>query len=812
MRCTNAPTIDRHPWRLEGSRSLLWVLARRMPGLFTARCLALPKHAKVTAVSDISRSRGGAPRVVHDPLVRTATPLILNTGFNGILGVAYWMAAARLYDEEAVATNTAVLAAMTTLSGIAQLNLSQGLNVLVPRAGDRARTVVARSYAAVTGFGVMLVGLFIGLVLPHLTELSQALDSPSRLWLFAVGVLALNIFALQDAALISLRRGKLVPLENLAFGISKLALLFPLLALAPFFGIYLSWVAPMLVIIPVVSWVIFKGHQKRTSAPPSGQPRSISKLGLDYLGYLFQISSGLLLPVVALEMLEPSEAAVFAIAWQTSMTLDLLGTNLGTALTVESSYGRDPGALRRTALRHGLLLVSTVAALAIVVTPLLLSLYGSSYREAGVGTMQLLFLACVPRALGTFAVAEARAHGSIRFIVWFRALNSAVALALSFVLAPRMGVEGMALAWLVAQVLGAVVALVRMWSRSRLNLHDSGDEDSRRVRDAVAPALAGELKPGEGVEDVVVTQVTHRGRSSIYFLGTAGQPATPRWVVKRPNPDRTQLDLSSPMTVDAQWQAVRLLHARLRDTGAPVSTPRPIAYVPDVDAFVMEFASGPTLFDLLKVSLVLQRESLLESYGRGGKALRALHAVDAGPEETFEMVEFTGPLEDEARATLAEAGLAAQDHWFAHALGPGIGRRVLLHGDWAPENVLLENGTVQLLDPELVTRSWPEHDVARFIVMMSDARLFVMALDLPPFPAVRRQAVAAFLTGYYGDQPVPSTLRPLVVRGLATRWAKRYVDVTSRKPRTLRARQWLLRRHFNAMLDEVADPDWPTRT
>jgi hypothetical protein len=71
----------------------------------------------------------------------------------------------------------------------------------------------------------------------------------------------------------------------------------------------------------------------------------------------------------------------------------------------------------------------------------------------------------VPRCLVTFAIAESRAHRNIKTIVWLRAQNTALALGLSFLLTPRFGVEGMALAWLVAQLFGAVSPLQLVWRK-----------------------------------------------------------------------------------------------------------------------------------------------------------------------------------------------------------------------------------------------------------------------------------------------------------------------------------------------------------
>ena len=411
--------------------------------------------------------RRRAAALTGDRLVRTSWPLLLNTGSNAVLGILFWMMAARLYDQATIGRNMAVIAAMTTMSGITQLNLGPSLGVLVPRAGARGRLVVLQVYGVVTAYAVVALAVFFAVLLPHFDQLHDVLRAPPRMWAFAVAVLAFNIFALQDAALVSLRRAMVIPVENLVFGVAKLVLLVVLVERLPTFGIFASWLLPILVIVPAISALIFLRRTKpETSTLPEISARgSLPKLALDYVGYLFQVCSTFFLPVVALELLDPIAASVFAVAWLTSSTMDLLATNIGTALIVETSYGMDPAELRHTVFRRVMPVVAGVTVLGMVATPVVLRLYGPEYVADGIPTLLLLLLASVPRSLVTIAIAESRAHRNIGIIVWLRAQNAALVLGLSYVLAPSLGVEGIALSWLVAQLAGATTALRTVFRR-----------------------------------------------------------------------------------------------------------------------------------------------------------------------------------------------------------------------------------------------------------------------------------------------------------------------------------------------------------
>ncbi|HET9499731.1 MAG TPA: hypothetical protein VFO98_05690 [Marmoricola sp.] len=405
-------------------------------------------------------------RLGKDPLARTAWPLVLNTGTNGLLGVAFWVVAARAYDRETIATNTALIAAMTTLSGISQLNLGPSLGVLLPKAGRAARRLLLSVYGAVTVFSLLVLVAFSVVLLPRLDDLAAVLDSTPRILVFTVAVVAFNLFALQDAALVALRRGGLVPVENAAFGVAKIVLVVVLAGSMPALGIFVGWLLPMLVLVPVVSTIVVRRAGRMPELEARPQPSEpLGRLAVDYVGYLFQVCSTFFLPVVALELLEPAQAALFAIAWLISSTLDLLATNVGTALTVETAYGEDPGGLRRTTLRRALPLVAGISMCGLVAAPLVLRAFGSEYADHGTLTLQILLLASAPRSLVTFAVAEARAHRRVGVIVSLRAQNAVIALGGSVLLAPRLGVAGMAVAWLAAQLAGALAAWVQVWRR-----------------------------------------------------------------------------------------------------------------------------------------------------------------------------------------------------------------------------------------------------------------------------------------------------------------------------------------------------------
>src|SRR4051812_1723523 len=69
------------------------------------------------------------------PLLRSGYSLVATVGLTSILGLVYWVLAARLYNAETLGLNAALVSAMTVLSGIAQLNLPSVLTRFLPGTG-----------------------------------------------------------------------------------------------------------------------------------------------------------------------------------------------------------------------------------------------------------------------------------------------------------------------------------------------------------------------------------------------------------------------------------------------------------------------------------------------------------------------------------------------------------------------------------------------------------------------------------------------------------------------------------------------------
>lgn len=315
-------------------------------------------------------------------------------------------------------------------------------------------------------------------------------------------------------------------------------------------------------------------------------------------------------------------------------------------------------------------------------------------------------------------------------------------------------------------------------------------------------------------DELLVLRRESRRRSTIHFVGVdRGRRPRPIIVVKCPSPEVERLGIRPPMTAQQQFTAVQRLHEFLAGTGSRFAAPRGVALLRECGALAMEFVEGHLVSDVVRPSAIWSRHELREAVRACGLALRQLHLIEQAEWVVVDLAEEERAAFRASREALRRVDTPVRAEWFhpgAQPDGGTLGRIVLLHGDWAPENVMIGKDRVFCLDPELTDRGWPERDLARFLLMLLDRPLFVTTGALG-WSALRRDIVTSFLTAYCGDQPPSPLLRPLLVQEVAQRWAVRHQEAQRGSAVARKARTVLLRRHFGGVLDEISDPSWTRR-
>ncbi|CAN5556663.1 hypothetical protein BH20CHL6_BH20CHL6_06840 [soil metagenome] len=407
-------------------------------------------------------------RHVRTPLYANAYAMMLSTGISSVLGVVYWALGARLYSTEVVGVNSAMISTMIFLSGVAQLNLRVVLNRFVPVAGAASTRLVAISYLAVTGASA-IVGLgFIGVLqvlAPPAGLEDLRVDAAVILW-FVASTITWSIFNLQDGVFTGLRQALWVPLENGLYGAVKVVVLIVLAAPMAGYGIFISWTLPVAAAVLLVNLLLFRRLLPRHVARPRLEattlvPRQLLRFILvDYLASLLVLAYSSLLPILVLGELGPSAGAHFYIVWFIYTAVQYVPLQMSVSLTVEAVVSKgDPYLQARTVLVHMARLLAPMIAVLTLGAPVILSVFGTSYAAEGSSLLQLLSLSIVPFSVNLIYFSLARVHARVAGIIVVQTVLLIGVLGLGTTLLPRLGINGIGVAWLVSQTVVAVALL-----------------------------------------------------------------------------------------------------------------------------------------------------------------------------------------------------------------------------------------------------------------------------------------------------------------------------------------------------------------
>ncbi|MEJ7696266.1 MAG: hypothetical protein WKF78_06525 [Candidatus Limnocylindrales bacterium] len=206
-----------------------------------------------------------------DPLFRHAYTLIINTGLTSVLGIVYWVLVARLFESHEVGVNAGIISSIVFLSGLAQLNLRPMLGRFIPVAGVRSSRLALASYASSLAVAAVAAVVFLAgsSLWAQSGPIPTVRDEPVLASMFVASTMIWTIFSLQDGLLVGLRATGWLTVENVIFGIAKLAVVALLAASAGGAGyaITASWLVPMIVAVAVVNGLLFRrllpAHMRR---------------------------------------------------------------------------------------------------------------------------------------------------------------------------------------------------------------------------------------------------------------------------------------------------------------------------------------------------------------------------------------------------------------------------------------------------------------------------------------------------------------------------------------------------------------------
>ncbi|MFD9938401.1 lipopolysaccharide biosynthesis protein [Streptomyces massasporeus] len=437
-----------------------------------------------------ARTDGGGPKPAdgdhtHDSLFKNAYFLMLSTGVSAVLGLGFWLVAARYYTEEAVGQGSAAIAAMRLLASITATTMIGAVVRFVPRAGRETGRLVWGTYVASSLVVALAAAVFL-LTLDAWGASYAPLGTPMAGAVFVAACVAWALLTLQDGVLTGLRKAEWVPAGNAVFSVGKLALLAVFAGTLPVLGIFVSWAVAIAFSTLPLGWLIFRRLiPRQAEADRDKEPPKIKDMGRflagDSLGALFSLAMINLLPVMVAVRFSAAENGYFYVAYTVGGTMEFMAINMASSLTAHASH--DPRQLAdgvRGALRRMTLLLVPVVAVLVVFAPYILTPFSPDYAEHGSTVLRLLALGALPRVVVELYIGVLRVQGRTGVLAALQGAMCALVLGSAAVLFTPAGIAGAGWAVLLSMTLIAVVSVAGLRAALR---HDDSPPPARTPAD-----------------------------------------------------------------------------------------------------------------------------------------------------------------------------------------------------------------------------------------------------------------------------------------------------------------------------------------
>lgn len=417
--------------------------------------------------------------MIFPPFYANALYIWLNTIAIALLGLVFWIGAARGFSTEHVGLATATISAAILVARFCFLGLGMTIVRFLPESQDSGVRLI--NFSILVGGAAALVAAIIFLAgLPVWSPVLQFLSSqPLYIILFALFTAGLSVSALQDQVFVGLRKPVYMLTKNAVMSAVRIVLLWSLIAFQQSFTIAMAYLIPVLLgVVLVIGWLL--RHVMPSYRPsltgPSRLPPGITSFTLtNQAAFLLLYAPSSLFPIILVNTTGPEAAAYFFVAWSITTPFVAVGVSLAMSLLAE---GAADSSRLRTHLRGGLVVGSAIVGIGLAVLmafpQLPLMLFGQAYAEEAVQLLRVLAVATIFSVLPNIYIATVQVQKKLRDIFIVAAIIFSVSCFGGYFLSLRMGAMGIALAWLLSQIIGAGYAGWKL-RKARAYLGDSMD-------------------------------------------------------------------------------------------------------------------------------------------------------------------------------------------------------------------------------------------------------------------------------------------------------------------------------------------------
>lgn len=397
-------------------------------------------------------------RLRRSTLFMNAFYLMLSNLVLAASGFVFWVIVTRGYDTAAVGLATTLLSISSLLSLLGMAGFDTTFTRFLPRTDRRSDYInTGIITATVAGLALSIAAI---LLLPRLSPDMVLLSDPKTALAFVFFTVVTSVNTLTNAIFLAFKQARYILIINSLSGIGKIAL--PLIfahgeALTIF---VLAGITQLVGLAFSIGWI---KRLYRYSFSPRIQPDLLQKVrtfsSSMYMASVLNLLPPTLLPLLVIHNLSAQQAAYYYMAFTIATMLYAVAYAAMQSAFAEGSHDEASlhAHIRQAAKLIAVLLVPG-AALTVICSKLLLSIFGPEYTEATT-LLQLLALSSIAVAVYSALGAIFKVTKHLQAMIGMNIVYAAVILGTSWWLLPRMGLGAVGWAWLGGNITACITGM-----------------------------------------------------------------------------------------------------------------------------------------------------------------------------------------------------------------------------------------------------------------------------------------------------------------------------------------------------------------
>lgn len=414
-------------------------------------------------IKEKEKERGVLLLLFKDSLLKNSIFLMAASFVQSIIGFIFWIIAARYYSPNDVGITSAIFSSISLISMVGSLGLSRALIYYLPREGKTDKILNSCLTINVVS-SIIFSFIFISGLKIWSPDLLSVLNNLKDVLIFLIITIAISISALLSAAFTAGRRSSFCMIKDSAFNIVKI---FPLFFLIQFgaMGILTSLSFGLFLSLIIGFYLLFKVWKYRPNIKldPIIKNMAIFSAG-NYVTDIFYNLPRLILPIMILNMISAKSAGYFYIAIMMSCLLYGISQSISSSFLVESSDKDKFWNNVNKSIKFNMIILIPGIILFMIFGKFILNLFNPSYADNATSTMLILTIVSIPLSLIAIFNTIMNAQNRVMNMIKMNIMVAGVTLLLSTIsiVFIKMNIEGIAISYLIANTIGAIIVINRI--------------------------------------------------------------------------------------------------------------------------------------------------------------------------------------------------------------------------------------------------------------------------------------------------------------------------------------------------------------